>query len=615
MRSAAASLLALLVAVQAGPVAALTASPDVVFRTIAGSGAAGFADGTPGSFVMPFGVAYGPDGTLYVSDAGAQRIRAVDANGRVRTIAGGGNFVPDGLWVTGGYRDGKGAEARFNRPAGIVWLRGKLYVADTGNHCIREVDPDGTVRTFAGTNESGAVDGPVATARFFKPTGLATDREGDLYVADFFGIRVIHDGVVHTIQNMTQTPFGVAVADSPQGPYVFAADLLGLVRRSPDGAVERFANTESIRFTTRNMQGIEPLGYPFSLAAFDDSSVVYGDVRDNAIRYLNWEAGAEQVLGGVDVFDGAASTAGYRDGAGDVSRFDGPTGLAIAPNGDVAIADAQNRRIRVLTKFDRSRDAHQATIPIVTPASPSLYRVAFVGNSYLWNYDRWSDSILSRVGRRLATDPGLRAAHKHVEIAPYVFPGSPFSAQAQWIQNILGETHAADLIVMEIATSTLYGTAGLSASPTGAEVIADAPAWSKVVTDSLRATNEELRKDGIRLIVVTSPVPENISPSELLWRRLISPTDPQADPTSVIGEEINAAVRTAGVPFFDEWAVFDAESRSANHVALFGTEDEHFSQHGRDVYADALAAYLAQVKPWALPPPETAGKRVKGTPP
>lgn len=588
-----------LLAGAASPSAALTTSPNVVIRTFAGSGAAGFADGTPGSFVMPFGVAYGPDGTLYVTDAGAQRIRAVDRSGRVRTLAGGGSLVPDGLWVHGGYRDGKGSDARFDRPAGIVWLRDRLYIADTNNHCIRVLSPDGAVQTFAGSQaEAGAQDGPVAAARFARPTGMAKDAAGNLYVADYFGIRVIHDGVVRTISNFGDTPFGVAVADTPEGPVVFAADLLGLVRRDAAGKIDRYANPDGPGKGTQNIQGIEPLGYPFSLAAFDASSVIYGDVRGNAIRYLNLAAGAEQVLGGADVYDGAASTAGWQDGRGNESRFDGPTGLAIAGDGTVAIADAGSRRIRLLTNLDRTHDAHPAAELPAPSHAPNTFRVAFIGNSYLWVYDRWEDSIPGMVERRLTRDASLIASKKRLAVAPYIFPGSPIAAQADWINSVLGETRAADLVVLCVTTSSLNGTPGVPTYPKRGDVIAGEAQWTAVLTASLRATKDDLRRQGIQLVVVTSPVPDDISPAELLWRRLLS-ADGQTDPSSSIGDAMNAAVRASGVQYLDGWSVFEAESRSAQHAALFGTEDEHFSPHGRTVYAEALANYLSRIKPWS----------------
>lgn len=579
------------------PSLALTASPDIVVRTFAGSGAAGFADGLPGSFVMPFGVAYGPDGTLYVSDAGAQRIRAVDRSGRVRTIAGGGNLVPDGLWVAGGYRDAAGTAARFNRPAGIVWSNGALYVADTNNHCIRVITPSGNVKTFAGSTQAGSSDGPVKSARFLRPTGMAVDHAGNVYVADYFGIRVIHDGQVKTIPSLGNTPFGVAVADTPAGPDVFVADPYGVLRRDPGGRTQRFATTESLATGNRNIEGLQPLGHPFALAAFDANSIVYGDVRGNSVRYLNWDAGAEQLLGGLDVYDGAASSAGSRDGRGAVARWDAPTGIAIGPDGSIAVADAASRRVRLVTDLDRSHDAHPETGLPPAPKPTTAYRVAFVGNSYLWEYDRWSDSIPGMVESQLAHDPSLAGTKRRLEVTPYIFPGAPIIAQAEYVKLVLARTHAADLIVLSVGTTAILGSPGVPVRATMKEVVAAEPTWTKELTEGLRSSDEALRGQGARFVVVTAPIPENLSPVETLWRRLLS-QDGQLEPSSQIGVAMNDAVRAAGVPFVDGWSAFASESRAAGHVALFGTEDEHFSPHGRQIIAGAIADYLRATKPW-----------------
>src|SRR5579875_2747024 len=101
-------------------------SPSTVVSTLAGTGALGVADGDQGSFMAPYGVAYGPDGTLYVSDAIGQRIRMVSPAGRVATVAGGGPAIDNVLLVRGGYRNGKGPDARFNRPAALAWSRVRL---------------------------------------------------------------------------------------------------------------------------------------------------------------------------------------------------------------------------------------------------------------------------------------------------------------------------------------------------------------------------------------------------------------------------------------------------------------------------------------------------------
>ncbi len=160
-------------------------------------------------------------------------------------------------------------------------------------------------------------------------------------------------------------------------------------------------------------------------------------------------------------------------------------------------------------------------------------------------------------------------------------------------QHRLGETHAADLVVLNVATSNLFGMSGLSAQATSDQIVAAEPSWTKALTESLRSADAALRKDGIKLVIVTTPLPENLSPTESLWNRLLA-HDGQTSASYQIGAAMNRAVEQSGVAFLDGWSVFDAESRSAQHSALFGTQDIHFSPHGRAVLANALATYLEQ---------------------
>ena len=142
-------------------------------------GRAGFADGNGATalFDGPIGVAVGADGTIFVADTYNDRIRAIDTQGTVRTLAGGNQP---------GFADAlDGAQARFHTPCGIaVAPDGALVVADTGNHRLRRVELNGTVTTIAGTGEAGNSDGLLSTASFDKPTGVAVDVDGTIYVAD-----------------------------------------------------------------------------------------------------------------------------------------------------------------------------------------------------------------------------------------------------------------------------------------------------------------------------------------------------------------------------------------------------------------------------------------------
>jgi sugar lactone lactonase YvrE len=146
-------------------------------QTFAGS-SAGFKDGsgTAARFNSPHAVARDGAGNLYVADAGNHRIRQITPLGNVSTYAGTG---------TAGDADGPRASAGFNAPEGLCFAPdGSLIVADSGNHRIRRIAGDGTVTTVAGST-AGHADGTLAQARFFSPVSVVTDSQGAIYVTDF----------------------------------------------------------------------------------------------------------------------------------------------------------------------------------------------------------------------------------------------------------------------------------------------------------------------------------------------------------------------------------------------------------------------------------------------
>lgn len=146
--------------------------------TFAGSGREARTDGPrlEAAFAQPSGLA--SDGkNLYVADSESNIIRAIDLApaGQVRTLAGGDLFKF-------GDREGRGDEARFQHPLGVVFTDGKLLIADTYNHKIKQLDPQtGVVKTFVGTGKSGQADGEKAA--FYEPGGLSV-ANGKLFIAD-----------------------------------------------------------------------------------------------------------------------------------------------------------------------------------------------------------------------------------------------------------------------------------------------------------------------------------------------------------------------------------------------------------------------------------------------
>lgn len=151
----------------------------------------GYKNGSAASarFHAPWDVVAYQGGWL-ISDSENHALRLYK-NGKVTTVAGTG---------AAGYKDGTGKKARFNRPTGMAeGKNGEVYIADTGNHVIRRIDKNGKVTTYAG-GASGCADGTLKKARFLEPTGLYYD-QGALYVADSGNHRIckIKNGKVTTV--------------------------------------------------------------------------------------------------------------------------------------------------------------------------------------------------------------------------------------------------------------------------------------------------------------------------------------------------------------------------------------------------------------------------------
>jgi sugar lactone lactonase YvrE len=139
----------------------------------------GSRDGTGSAarFNGPEGIAADAEGNLYVAEPASATIRKVSPQGAVTTLAG----TPGAV----GYADGNGGAARFNQPSRLeADSQGNLYLTDTGNSVVRKVTPGGAVATLAGNGTCGSVDGRTTTAQFCNPKGIALDRWGNLWVAD-----------------------------------------------------------------------------------------------------------------------------------------------------------------------------------------------------------------------------------------------------------------------------------------------------------------------------------------------------------------------------------------------------------------------------------------------
>ena len=257
-------------------------APDGTVSTVAG-GELGYSDGAgpQARFSTPSGLAVDGAGVLYVADTGNNLIRRLTPDGIASTIAG---------HLEAGFRDGSGFQARFNGPVGLaVDANGRIIVADSYNDRIRAINPDGTVVTLAGTGEPGVVDGPALEARFDTPCGVAVDATGNIYVADTGNntVRLISStGIVSTVG--PPPPFGllrpIGIAVTADG-LVYVTDERGrIIEITPQadarvlvGKVPGFADGPG---------GAARLRAPGGLHLVAPGRLVFSDSRNALVRLV-----------------------------------------------------------------------------------------------------------------------------------------------------------------------------------------------------------------------------------------------------------------------------------------------------------------------------------------
>jgi len=180
-----------------------------IITTVVGNGTNAFSgDGgmaTNASLSGPASLAFDGQGNLYIADTSNSRIRKIDANGIITTVAGGGSLLI--MWgPDSGYESIPATNAILNEPFGIaVDANGNLFLADTYDERIEIVDTNGILTVIAGHGmlEGFSGDGGAATnAQFVRPKGVAVDPAQNLYIADTLNARIREidsNGIINTV--------------------------------------------------------------------------------------------------------------------------------------------------------------------------------------------------------------------------------------------------------------------------------------------------------------------------------------------------------------------------------------------------------------------------------
>lgn len=302
-------------------------TPAGLVTTFAGSaGDRRTVDG-PGAtarFVAPRGLLFDRNRNRLLVGDGVSYYNTLDGSGTIREI------TLDGVVTTlaglgGGYgaTDAKGEAARFKNPTDVAMdTNGVVFVADSLNHTIRRITPDGGVTTLAGTpGVAGSADGASDTARFNRPVSLALDGSGSLIVVD-------QDN--HLIRKVS--PTGTVTTLAGQAGVAGAADGIG--------TAATFSHPVSVAIdASGNIYVGDRDFYPDG----GDPARQYGTIRKIT------PAGTVTTLAGNPEIVSYEQTRPDFDGTGTNARFGNPTGITVDPDGNLYVADFSYQRIRKVT--------------------------------------------------------------------------------------------------------------------------------------------------------------------------------------------------------------------------------------------------------------------------
>jgi glucose/arabinose dehydrogenase len=265
---------------------------DGRITTVAGTAAAGFSgDGGPATAAqlnLVHGVALLPDGSMVLADTSNHRIRRVSPNGTITTVAGTGTFGYSG-------DGGPATAAQIAAPRGIATLPdGSILFPDSGNHRVRRISPSGVITTVAGNGTQGSSGdgGPALAAQLNLPFGVSPipGNSGGFLIADAGNSRirrVAADGTIITVASQLASPHAVA-ALTDGGFLVADTNANRVVRVSTTGTMTTVAGTGAAGFSgDGGPAAAAALNQPKALAVLPDlSGFLVGDSANNRVRLV-----------------------------------------------------------------------------------------------------------------------------------------------------------------------------------------------------------------------------------------------------------------------------------------------------------------------------------------
>lgn len=287
----------------------------------------------------PTAVAVGPNGKWYFSDQGNDQVKIYDpATQQISLFAG----------STEGFANNDNPTlAQFNNPMGLAFdSRGNLYVADELNRRVRKIDPQGRVTTLAGSGANNTVDGIGTAAQLSGPNALAIDDNDVLYVSQTNGalrrIDVISGQVTTLGTTGITTTYGVAVDRGTNPRYIYQSTSSRIHRYDlQNNTLSVYAGTATAAVINGHIS-VAAFNAPRQMTMAPGGLLYIASVSGvNGIRVINTLTDTVTTLTG--------ATSGNVNGSYSAARFNGPHGLALDNDGNLAVVEYSGHVLRKIS--------------------------------------------------------------------------------------------------------------------------------------------------------------------------------------------------------------------------------------------------------------------------
>ena len=367
------------------------------FPIQAGTGIRGFSgDGGPAAaaqLAVPSAVFVDIDGNITIADTSNDRVRVIAPDGTIRTIAGIGERLSSG-------DGGPASAAALSSPTALfVDGGGNIYVAEWTGHRVRTITPTGVITTVVGVGEHGFLgDGGLASeSNIWSPTALYIDGAKNTYIAEWGNHRIREispDGLVSSLAGTGLPgftgdggPANGSRINSPNGLFVddtgavFFSDLGNqrIRRIDPSGIIRTVAGTGDGGPATE-----AGISNPSGLFIDGPGNLFFVDAGNDRIRRVNKDGIIETVAGGSTSANGPPLL------PTDL-RLEGPTSIFIDESGDLYLAEGSGHRVRRIPGI-----AEPTVLPGSQPKTSDFDGDAVVGFSdfllFLEHFGRSADN-------------------------------------------------------------------------------------------------------------------------------------------------------------------------------------------------------------------------------